>query len=207
MELTSENRNLLIKKILGLLMDKGLKNLTMDLVASELSMSKRTLYEIFGSKFDMIDQTLGYLFQKQRDKAENIFNSAPNTMVALLEIFNQWNLMLCSLTLDFFHDIDTLYPEIGRRFYKKKEEDRKHWFPIYQKGAEEGLFRQDVNPKVILKMFEYQLEALKRMESQLNKEFTLEEIYRTISISMLRSIATVHGLEVLEDYMKNKTVK
>lgn len=70
-----------------MLIDKGLKGLTMDLLASELSMSKRTLYELFDSKHNLISVTLDYMFGIIRRMSREIFQASPDIITALSEIF------------------------------------------------------------------------------------------------------------------------
>lgn len=190
----------LLSSILGLLLHKGLKGLTMDLLASNLSMSKRTLYEIFGSKHHLISEALDYLFRKMREMSTQIFKEAPNTMAALSEMFYLQGELLCVLTIDFFHDIDTFYPEIGRLYKEKHEQEKSAFASIYEKGIEEGVFRNDVNIVVLSAIMDVQMEALKRVEDRLGGDFTLEEIFFTITQGFLRSIASPKGLEIIESF-------
>lgn len=204
MEISATRHENLLCSFLRLMLNKGLKGLTMDLLASELCMSKRTLYEIFGSKNQLITQTLDYLFEKINSKVAEIFETAPDTIIALTEFFRLQGQILCTFTIDFFLDMDTLYPEIKEFYIKKRDDSYSRRENLYNKGVEEGVLRSDVNFIVTSAMFEVQMEALKRMEDRFANRFTLEEIFNSITIGFLRSIATEKGLDILDKHLENK---
>ena len=77
---TNESHTDLIIAISGILLKNGLKSTTMDSVASALAMSKRTLYEIFESKKDMILKVVSYWQHQHRTKIEGIFADSKNVM-------------------------------------------------------------------------------------------------------------------------------
>ena len=75
---SEEYRSNLVTRIYPLLIKKGVKNLTMDFVAKSLGMSKRTLYEIFGSKEDMIIETMRKMQCMMRERMTEVVSKADN---------------------------------------------------------------------------------------------------------------------------------
>lgn len=65
-------------------------------------------------------------------------------------------------------------------------------------GVRQGVFRDDVNYEIIIRLFRIQMESLKRMEGFFPKDISLVEAYNAISLGMLRSIATPKGMEVID---------
>lgn len=190
----------LLHSILRLMLRKGLKGLTMDLLASELSISKRTLYEIFGSKHQLISQTLEYLFGTLRDMSQDILQNSPDALSSLSEMFNLYGEMLCTLTIDFFKDMDTLYPEIHKIYKEKHSIALQEWADLYKRGIDEGVLRSDVNYIVLSEMMRVQMEALKRIEDKFLGKFTLEEIFTTVTTGFLHSIASEKGLKIIDSH-------
>ena len=188
------------RRILKLLLAKGLKGLTMDLLASELSMSKRTLYEIFGSKHHLIEKALDYMHSKMHALFVDIFLTSPDIITALSEMFHVQGEMLSLITIDFFHDMDTLYPEIKQVYEAKRVDHDSHWSQVYNRGVEEGVLRPDVNYPILLEMMHVQMEALKRMEDHFDGQFTLEDIFNTINGGFLRSIASEKRVRIIDNF-------
>lgn len=202
MQHKNRSREDIVKAALGLMLQKGLKSLTMDLVAAELAMSKRTLYEIFGNKYNLISEVISYFFKSGREKAQKIFYEAPNTMEALAETFELMSGTMCDLTLKFFRDMDTLYPEIAKLYERNREQERIDWLNIYNRGVADGVFRPDVNMELQISMMILQMETLRRCEPSLLGNFTLPEVFKTITNNYLRCLASHKGIEILENRNK-----
>ena len=203
-ELNKEPTDELIIAISSILLENGMKATTMDYVAATLSMSKRTLYEIFDSKKDMILKVVNFWHKQRQKKAEAIFASSKTVMEALIRAFQAHQKMMKEVNLDFFLDMDRHYPEVRKVF----EDHDKVWvdkiMEIINKGMEQGVFRTDVNYNVTLHLMRLQMESLKRMEEVFPPNITITDAFDTISKGFLRSIATPKGMEIIDSlYNKN----
>lgn len=194
----------LLSAIHPIIVEKGLKATTMDLVAQRLGMSKRTLYEIFDSKTSMIKEVLANHGESQRKKICEIIDTAPNVMVALIRIFEIHRKDMEGMNVSFFRDMDRLYPELRDNYEKRHEMHREGIESLYRKGVGQGVFRDDINFLILDRMMEIQAESLKRMEELFPPEITLVEIYDTMTLGFLRSIASGKGHELLDEYLVNK---
>ncbi len=196
-ELSTEAYAALLESIMPIILRNGLKASTMDLVASTLSMSKRTLYEIFDSKQNMIEQVLEFQFKRSEKSYSRIFAESSDVMTALLGIFSMQRDAMSETSPDFFRDMDTL-KEI-RCVYEDKDKSRnRHLMQVFELGVRQGVFRPDVNYPVMMMMMKVQLESVKRMEELFPPDITLQQVYDTISIGFLRSIASPEGMKLLD---------
>lgn len=174
----------------------------MDMVARRLGMSKRTLYEIFQNKSAMIIEVLEYNEEEMHRNARHIIDTTPNMMVALLKIFDLHRQTLYGMNVSFFRDMDRLYPELREAYRKRHMESHRALQVVYAKGVEQGVFRDDINFLIVSRMMEIQGESLKRMEELFPPEITLIEIYDTMSLGFLRSIASREGNDLLDNYLR-----
>ncbi len=71
-------------------------------------------------------------------------------------------------------------------------------------GVEQGVFRQDVNYPITLRMMSIQMESLKRMEEFFPPDVKLQDALDTIIVGFLRSIASPKGMEILDDIRKKE---
>ena len=197
--------NQLLTAIFPIILEKGLKCATMDLVARRLGMSKRTLYEIFQNKSAMIFEVLDHNDANKREQGRRLIDSAPDMMVALLKIINLHRQDLQGMNPSFFKDMDRLYPEMRHRYEERHQRHREALQALYEKGVEQGVFRDDINFLIVSRMMEIQGESLKRMEELFPPEITLLEIYDTMSIGFLRTIASRRGNDLLDAYLSTST--
>lgn len=202
--LMEHKRAEVLEATLRLMKQRGLKNLTMDGLAADRIMSKRTLYEMFGSKHDLITAAIDCLHQKLGRESERIYQEAKNAIVALAGIFRLHNRMISEFTVDFFRDIDTLYPEIGDYYTERARSSRQELQRVFERGMEEGVFRRDVNHALLAQMLRVQMDAIKRDEKHVCGEFALEDVIFNIHIGFLRSIASARGNEELDQIFENE---
>lgn len=203
MNTLSEERKHLLHKIYGIVAKRGPKSTNMDLVASELGISKRTLYELFPSKTEMLLEVVDLICAEIDLRTQKLLQSAPNTLIGLYRTMMENNRFMVETGVAFFKDIEFLYPELRDH---KTERDLKHYegmLKMIRKGIEEGVIRPDLNYEILLKMLGVQIAALKRSEDLFPPEITFAEAASTILKSFLRSIATKKGFEMLEEEDSN----
>lgn len=196
----------LLSKIVSILLHKGLKSATMDSVAAELGMSKRTLYEIFESKSQMIMEALGELERNSEEHFLNIFKQSANVMEALIQVFQYNRDLMGSVNVDFYRDMDRLYKDKREHYEHTRLRRHERMLGMFELGVEQGMFRKDVDYRIQSRMMALQMEGLKRIEELFPQDITLQRVFDSIIVSFLRSIATPEGMKILDKWTnKNQT--
>lgn len=189
----------LIDSIGELLYRQGLKATTMDSIAAALQISKRTLYEIFTSKNEMVILAMEASHRKHTAKVREIFTSSANVMEGILRGFLYHRDQMSKANVYFFRDMDSLFAEAREHSTMNKKEFIENFVKVFKQGAEEGFFRKDVNFMLQCRLLWIQMESLKRMEEFFPPDITLLEAYDSICISFLRAIATPLGMHMLDN--------
>lgn len=197
-DLTDEQFSRLVDAIFPILAESGPSHTTMDVVAKRLSMSKRTLYEIFGSKDKMIVEVMRHLEQNHHMEIERIIRSSANVMETMAGVLIYHQQVMRRLSVDFFRDMDTRYRHLRREYEANTSRWEEYISSAVKLGLRQGVFRADTNYKVMFTLFRVQMESLKRMEEFFPPGITLLEAYNVISIGFLRSIATEKGMKTLD---------
>lgn len=198
-EMTPEAYDKLIQSITELLLSKGVKATTMDSIALSLQISKRTLYEIFGSKYDMVVSALTASHERHIAKLKEIFEQSSNVMEGILRAFLFQRDELRKVNLDFFRDMDSMFSGMRKMTADNKHQAVNNFLPCYFKGVKQGYFRENINFTLQGRLLEIQMESLKRMEEHFPHDISLLEAYDSITMNFLRSIATPKGLELLDE--------
>lgn len=200
-DISPEQYSKIMEGIMPSLMKNGLKGTTMDSLAASLQMSKRTLYEIFGSKEEMFKEVHKYFHKKIGNALRNIFCNSANIMEAIIKCFLYNRDLMSYVNADFIRDMDqfatkeNLITECNRRHHYQ------NLYDVLQKGVDEGYFRDDINLQVQCRMLSLQMESLKRTEELFPEDITLLEIYDSIIMGFIRGISSPKGLEELEKVM------
>lgn len=195
----------LYKKILECfmksIMKNGLKATTMDSIAASLQMSKRTLYEIFGTKEELFREVHEYFHKKTVEKMADIFANSSNVMEAIIKCFLFNRDFMSDMSPAFIRDMQAFANQRVENSEDKRRHHHQNLFDVLKKGVSEGYFRNDVNLPVQCKMLTLQMEALKSAEELFPDDISLLEIYDSIIIGFLRGISSPKGLEQLEKFM------
>lgn len=197
----SDRDTALKETVFRLMMKKGVKGMTMDDVAAEFGISKRTLYEKFSGKLEMVKQVLEMQRSRHHALYQSYLEQSANVMEAAMRMFKLQREFLLSLNPGFFQEMDELFPELRESFENNSRSQRDYAMRCFALGVEQGVYRPDVNYGVLLTFQGIQFEALKRMENAFPPDISIGEVYETMFILMLRSIATAKGLEILEHYL------
>lgn len=206
----SENKRQLIEKITPMLRKNGVKNLTMDTIARQLGISKRTLYEVFDSKDAMVEDVLTHMYNAEQQQIKEAAMASDNVMEAMALGLKLHQRFLSETDVALLRDIDRIYPHLRHKFEKLRDRNAGSMLDAFRIGVEQGVFRKNTDYRILLTLFQIQLESLKRMEDLFPPDVTLLDAYNAISIGLLRSIATAKGIEILDkhlDYFDTSAVK
>lgn len=195
----AKDRKELVNSIVPILLEKGLKSTTMDTVAAYLGISKRTLYEIFDSKSEMLKEVLGALEQQGQDFVNRTFAEANNVMEAFVTVFKYNRDVMKRVNIDFYRDMDRLYKDKRETYEKNREERHRKMIKMFHLGVEQGMFRPDVDYNVHSRIMGLQMEGLKRMEELFPPDISLQRVFDSIILGFLRSIASPKGMAVLDN--------
>lgn len=188
----------LLYKIGEILMKKGLKSATMDSVASSLGISKRTLYELFDSKSEMIKEALHALEVKNEEFAIRVFSQSENVIEALVKIFKHHRDIVGAVNVDFYRDMDRLYKTNREDYDHAKNLRHQKMVSLYNLGVDQGMFRPDVDFEVQCHMMALQMEGIKRMEEYFPAGVSLQRVFDVIIVGFIRSIASEKGMRTLD---------
>jgi len=150
----------------------GIKSVTMDDIATHLNISKKTIYEYFTDKEDLVKQVLMLEHESRCTRLGEIEGHQYNAIEELFEVYKMINLTVKEYNPSMEYDIRKYYPDL---FMKIREIRRKRLFESsysnMTKGKKEGLYRKELNAKIIAKLHVFRTENLLD-----NDMFTLEEI-------------------------------
>jgi AcrR family transcriptional regulator len=181
----------------------GIRAVTMDMLATEMSISKRTIYEVFSDKDELLKGVLKWMSEKQHELMTKIFSESDNVIEAIFKMLNLMTDHFQKMSPAFQMDMKRLH----RDFYKNPEElsDLPYYSnnsEILIRGIKEGVFRDDIDVEITNKCL---LEVV-RMSNDQNvfppDDFLNKDVVRNFYINYLRGISTSKGLELIDLYEK-----
>jgi len=177
----------------------GIKSVTMDSIAAHFGISKRTIYEIFSDKDELLLAVLVKIANQQKELAKKVLEESENSLVAIFKMFELNRTVFSSMSPAFQADLRKYHYDILILNSDNVEmPDYRINFQIIEQGKKEGLFRDDVNPDIANRCLFSLGRSIMDNELYPYELFTRREVIENIFFNYLRGISTSKGLELIE---------
>ncbi len=183
----------------GEFIHRGIKSVKMDDIAMTLGVSKRTIYEMFGDKENLLLESLLYREEVRHTNYRKLSNKAQNLMEVLVEVNASRLKEMKDISTAFIEEAPK-YNSIRQHFQSSVEERRREAKSFMQKGVDEGLFRPEVNFDLLIRLQDILGRSI--MEQKLYEEYTLTDTLAFINDIYVRGLCTPKGLEKLNEATK-----
>ena len=117
-----EIQNLIVETAHEMFIEHGIKDVKMDDIATKLSISKRTIYEQFNDKEQLLHEVLKLQDERMYKNAKEIVRNSSHVLEIILKLYNLHFKLLKKVNNKFFSELNK-YPEI---FKEKQEKEKKN---------------------------------------------------------------------------------
>ena len=198
----------IVKRALNDFMQYGFKTFTIDDLASKMGISKKTLYEHFPSKNDLVEAVLDYALDMSCKNVEtfvqgdgSVIENVYRNQKKVKEIFNInsdrpiWELQ--KYYSKTYERMEIEFAKSDARFIDK----------LLEKGWKEGLFREDIN----VNFYKTFYSSVQRLRSVANtfpeKEYPFWDTIYTLMEYFFRILVNEKGMKELERVLQLKNEK
>lgn len=193
-------RQKIINSAASLFLTSGLKSVTMDEVASSIGISKRTLYETFKDKHDLISATIDF-FLEQKDiqiqkiskKSDNIIDELFTTLATMGEDFLQQGRIP--------YEIKKHYPDLFQKHYiKHYEKGYKNLCERMKRGIDQGLILRDTNVDFASYIIMESMNNLMVSKESIliHANISVYDAFRYVLVHFFRGVSTQKGIDLID---------
>lgn len=194
----------LLENISELFLKYGLRSTSMDDICSHLKISKKTLYQFFNNKDDVVEQVLFHRRNNHRTQQDLAELRQHHAIKIMLLIRDHIIAGLNSRKPANLFDLKKYHPDVYERVNEQDQifiHDLMN--EVIDRGIDEGYFRSDINKEVQVYLFVKQMAFLGEPEMITEAKYPLDAIVTTIVENVIRSFATPQGLKELEKLLYN----
>ncbi|MCX6172694.1 MAG: TetR/AcrR family transcriptional regulator [Flavobacterium sp.] len=195
----------IIEKATEMYLTLGFKSVTMDDIASTMGISKKTIYQHFENKNDLVEAVTMNLFETISCGIDEIVFLNQNPIE---ELFTIKDFVIKNLKDDStspLYQLQRYYPQIHKTLMSRQFEKMGDCvLKNLKKGIEQGLFRDTINLELIGRFYFAGMTSIKDTQLFNPIHFSTIEVQETYLEYHLRGISTEKGLTVLEQLLKNK---
>lgn len=195
----------IIQRISELFLIYGLRSTSMDDIANHLRISKKTLYQHFKNKDDVVEQVMLARLHDQKIRLELQEEDRQNP-IAIIDSTKRFIIArLNSLHPSNDFDMKKYHPEVYARI-KDTEEKLKGEFltTLLDQGIKQGYFRRDIDRDLQIYLLNTPLRYLSDPEMSANMQYPISDVVCTILDNFIRAISTEKGLQEIKKYEKQK---
>ena len=176
--------------------ERGVKTVKMDDIAQALTISKRTLYEVFDTKEQVIFEGLKrYHRLKGEALADFARDGSHDVLDIIIYLYRSHIKENGALKPAFYEEIGK-YPQIVEYLNKQKQKNQQDFIRFVRRGVDEGYFRSDINYIIIAHVFEALGSYMQQMH--LYEKYSFEELFFNMLFVTLRGFCTAKGIEKLD---------
>lgn len=198
-----ELKERIIENASALFFRNGIRSMTMSDIANGLGISKRTLYEVFRDKEELLEECLNYYHAKADREIEQLTRNSDNVIDTMIRLYARNFFQMLEAGKLLVNDLKKYYSHLYRKIEKKRNDDVCIFIPLFEKGVEQGLIRNDVNFEVMLWLLKIQFDAVLNEHTVPTGKYSAHQFLQAIIRNFLRGIATPLGNERIDRLMEN----
>jgi TetR/AcrR family transcriptional regulator, cholesterol catabolism regulator len=184
-----------------LFMKYGVRSISMDDIARHLSVSKKTLYQHFADKEDIVTMVCQSHLERSTQEFEAITKSSQNAIEELANISVLLKKNMQNINPSLLFDLQKYHPKAWSVWLNHKNKFiRESIVRNLKQGKEEGYFRPEMNPEVIAAV------RLELVQMAFNDEifprdkFSLPEVQLQIFDHFVYGLVTDKGKKLYQKY-------
>ena len=196
-------RDNIINTSVKLFRSMGIRSVTMEMVADEIGISKRTLYEHFKTKDELVETCVHSELNRLIGKDTSIIERSSHIIETYLLFMWSHIQELRQTNYLFIKDLRQLYPSslycMTTEFESRIKEGIKNFI---EKGKGQNIFRPEINVELATIILFEQLQMLMENSEKIFSMhyFSPAEVFEHISINFIRGMATKEGVELIDHY-------
>ena len=183
----------------------GIKSITMDEIASQLGASKKTIYQYFSDKDELVDAIIAEMIGGSQNVCDENIASGKDAVHELFQAMDFVQEIFSDMNPAMIYDLERFHPQSYKRFLDHKN---KYLYQVIKdnlkRGIHEELYRSDINIDILAK---FRLEGMMTAFNQdvyPSTKFSLAELHRVIIEHFLFGVASMKGYKLILKYQQER---
>ena len=199
-------REKILSNAAELFLNYGFKSITMDDISNHLGISKKTIYQHFENKTDLVEAVTMYVFENVSCGINEICNSKKNPIQEIFDIKQFIMEHLKDEKTSPQYQLQKYYPKIFKTIKKKQFEIMHECVKEnLNRGIEQGIYRPNINIEFISRIYFHCMTILKDNELFPLTHFSMNTLLDNFLEYHVRGISTEKGQLTLNKFINNQS--
>jgi TetR/AcrR family transcriptional regulator, cholesterol catabolism regulator len=178
----------------------GIKSVTMDDIAKHLSMSKKTIYQFFRDKDEVVHTLLEKELSKHGDEFRQITTDASNVVEEVFTHMKKMHNMFEQINPNIFYDLRKYHPRTWEMFHRFRINFSGVIEEALEKGKRDSFVRPDVNSKLLSKLRVEEIDMGFNPVIFPPDKFRILEVQLALTEHFLYGVCTLKGHKLINKY-------
>jgi AcrR family transcriptional regulator len=178
----------------------GIRSMTMDALAEEMGISKRTIYERFKDKDTLLLEVIRYYKTQSEEEAHRLMDQSDNAIEALFRIMKMTISQMMQMNPSFYIDFKKYHPKVFKEIFQPGNiRDFALTGRLIETGVQQKVFRDDLNIGIVNRALHALFDLFGQDSTLVEAGYNRKDMFNHIIIPFFRGISTVKGQKLLED--------
>lgn len=198
-----EKAQKILDQVKGLFMQYGIKSLTMDDIARHLGVSKKTLYQSFSDKAELVFQGIQCHMNEESEALEKIHDQSENAIDEMFLMSQHVSGHLQQIHPSILFDMEKYYPKAFAKFEEYKLKIVMSCLARnMEEGITQGLYRDNLNIPIVAGLYVGRMDLFFDQKLFPATKYSPRDVYFEAIRYHIRGIASEKGMEYLKDKFK-----
>ena len=181
--------------------------MTMDEVARQLGISKKTLYQYVDNKKDLVKKMMELHINCEQCSLEETLKKCDNAIDEIMAMTKEVSSQMKEMHPSILFDMRKYHPEAFQILVNHKDKFvRKSIHTNLENGVKEGFYRTNLNTEIVTELYLSMMLSIMNPENTPSKEINLHEVHGEMMRYHIRGIASSKGREYLKQKFSQDNV-
>ena len=200
-----EIRERILEKARDWFMQYGIRSITMDEIAGQLGVIKKTIYQFFTDEDEMVEAVVKDEIERNEAGCRGFKTNGENAVHEIFLAMEQMKQMMKTMNPQLMYDLEKHHPGSFRRLKQYKYQ---FLFTMIrenlERGIRENLYRKDINPDITCRHRIESAFMVFNQEAFPRNKFPMNQTSRELALLFLHSICNAEGKKLIEKYLNDR---
>ncbi len=191
----------IIKEASELVMQYGIRTVTMDDISKNLGISKKTIYQYFKDKKELVNTVTQLHLDTEEERFLSSVKDSKDSIHELILVSQCLRETMKDMKMNVLNELQKFYPEAWQKYeYFKSKVMKETIMRTIMRGQKEGYFRSDIDPDLIATMRMEQVQTFMLNNLLPRDKYSIAEIQMHLFDHFIHGLFTIKGHQLFNQY-------
>jgi AcrR family transcriptional regulator len=192
---TMDQKERILKGAEELFFRYGIKSVTMDDIAKNLGISKKTIYQSFSDKDEVVHTLMALKLKEDQQNIRAISENSGDIIEEIFVMMKHMGVMFSQINPNAFYDLQKYHPKSWDLMKAFKEDCIERLLEdAMQKGIKDGIIRPDINTRIMTKL------RMEEVEMGFNPNLFPPDKFKILDVQLALLDHFLHGICTLKGH-------